>query len=55
MLAIKKAASGNKGNLLELCIDAMRLRATVGEVSSSLEEVFGRYEARFECFVLLDL
>ncbi len=38
------AASG-EGNLLDLSIKAMRLRATVGEVSDALEKVFGRHRA----------
>ncbi len=38
------AASGN-GNLLDLAIKAIRLRATVGEVSGALEKVFGRHRA----------
>jgi len=33
------------GNLLDLAVKAMRLRATVGEVSDALEKVFGRYRA----------
>ncbi len=33
------------GNLLEAAIVAVRLRATVGEVSDALEKVFGRYVA----------
>ncbi len=33
------------GNLLEATIAAVRLRATVGEVSDALEKVFGRYAA----------
>ena len=33
------------GNLLELAIAAMRLRATVGEVSDALEKVWGRHRA----------
>lgn len=33
-----------KANLLQLAIDAMRQRATVGEVSLALEKVFGRFE-----------
>jgi len=33
------------GNLLEATIEAMRLRATVGEVSDAMEKVFGRYTA----------
>ncbi|RPH87902.1 MAG: methylmalonyl-CoA mutase, partial [Deltaproteobacteria bacterium] len=33
------------GNLLEATIEAVRLRATVGEVSDAMEKVFGRYVA----------
>ena len=40
---LKKAAEQNTGNLLELSIKAVRARATVGEVSFALEEVYGRY------------
>jgi len=32
-------------NLLKLAIDAARAKATVGEISSALEKVFGRYTA----------
>jgi methylmalonyl-CoA mutase len=42
--ALRKGAEGD-GNLVALSIDAMRARATVGEVSSALEDVFGRYRA----------
>ncbi|RYX93311.1 MAG: methylmalonyl-CoA mutase [Comamonadaceae bacterium] len=38
-------ASGNAGNLLDLSIKAIRLRATVGEVSDALEKVYGRHRA----------
>jgi methylmalonyl-CoA mutase len=34
-----------KGNLLELCVDAARARATVGEMSDAMEQVFGRHKA----------
>jgi len=44
LLALKKGAAA-KTNLLSLSIEAMRARATLGEVSSALEEVFGRYRA----------
>ena len=33
------------GNLLELAVEAARVRATLGEISSALEKVFGRYQA----------
>jgi methylmalonyl-CoA mutase len=39
------AAAGRPGNLLALAIDAIRARATVGEVSDALEQVFGRHRA----------
>ncbi len=39
------ARTSAEGNLLELSIDAARARATVGEMSSALEEVFGRHTA----------
>ncbi len=45
LTAITSAAESNSGNLLELVIKAMRLRATVGEVSDALEKVYGRHRA----------
>ncbi len=38
------AATGN-GNLLELAVEAARLRATLGEISDAMEKSFGRYKA----------
>ena len=43
--AITLAAETNTGNLLDLVIKAMRLRATVGEVSDALEKAYGRHRA----------
>ncbi len=43
--ALTAAAESGQGNLLDLSIQAMRLRATVGEVSDALESVFGRHRA----------
>ena len=43
--ALTTAAENNSGNLLDLSIQAVRLRATVGEVSDALEKVFGRHRA----------
>jgi methylmalonyl-CoA mutase len=43
--ALTAAAEQNSGNLLDLAIKAIRLRATVGEVSDALEKVFGRHRA----------
>ena len=42
--ALTKGAQTN-GNLLELAIEAARKRATLGEISTALENVFGRYKA----------
>ena len=38
-------AESGAGNLLDLAIRAVRLRATVGEVSDALEKVWGRHRA----------
>jgi methylmalonyl-CoA mutase len=43
--ALTACASSGKGNLLDLSIQAVRARATVGEVSDALEKVFGRHRA----------
>jgi methylmalonyl-CoA mutase len=43
--ALTAAAEEGSGNLLDLSIRAIRLRATVGEVSDALEKVFGRHRA----------
>ena len=43
--ALTNAASNGSGNLLELGIEAARVRATVGEISDALEKVYGRYHA----------
>jgi methylmalonyl-CoA mutase len=43
--ALTAAAGSGQGNLLDLSIQAIRLRATVGEVSDALEAVFGRHRA----------
>ncbi|QDL37890.1 methylmalonyl-CoA mutase [Rhodoferax sediminis] len=43
--AITSAAESGAGNLLDLTIRAMRLRATVGEVSDAMEKVYGRHRA----------
>ena len=43
--AITKCCKENKGNLLELAVNAAKLRATLGEISSACEIEFGRYKA----------
>ena len=45
LAALTAAAQSGEGNLLDLSIQAIRLRATVGEVSDALEKVFGRHRA----------
>jgi methylmalonyl-CoA mutase len=45
LAALREGAESSK-NLLELAIEAARSRATVGEISEALAEVFGRYEAK---------
>ncbi len=46
--AVTRAAESGD-NLLEVCIEAVRLRATVGEVSEAIEKVFGRFVATTQC------
>ena len=43
--AITEAATTQHGNLLELAIEAAKLRATVGEISYAIEKVCGRHVA----------
>jgi methylmalonyl-CoA mutase len=43
--ALTGCAESGQGNLLDLSIRAMRLRATVGEVSDALEKAWGRHRA----------
>jgi methylmalonyl-CoA mutase len=43
--ALTDAAESGQGNLLDLSIHAMRLRATGGEVSDALEKIYGRHRA----------
>jgi methylmalonyl-CoA mutase len=43
--ALTRSAADHQGNLLALAIEAARHKATVGEISSALEKVFGRHQA----------
>jgi len=43
--ALSRCAADGQGNLLALSVDAMRARATVGEVSAALEKVWTRHRA----------
>ncbi|MBF0242299.1 MAG: methylmalonyl-CoA mutase [Desulfamplus sp.] len=42
-------ATSNGSNLLAATIEAVRARATVGEVSDAMEKVFGRFVATTQC------
>ncbi|MCY4224522.1 MAG: methylmalonyl-CoA mutase [Bacteroidetes bacterium] len=45
---LRTAASQKSVNLLDVALDAARQQATLGEISSALESVFGRYIAHHE-------
>lgn len=46
--AITKASENSAGNLLDLCIKAASLRASVGEISDAMEKIFGRHKAEIK-------
>jgi methylmalonyl-CoA mutase len=43
--ALERCAETGEGNLLALSVEAARKRATLGEISSALEKIYGRYRA----------
>ena len=45
LIALTESCQNENGNLLELAVEAVRARATVGEISDALEKVFGRHRA----------
>jgi methylmalonyl-CoA mutase len=45
LAALTAAADAGEGNLLELSVEAARVRASVGEISDALEKVWGRHRA----------
>ncbi len=45
LAGIRKVAESGNGNLLEIAIEAARARASVGEISDTLEAVFKRHRA----------
>ncbi|MFB9095879.1 MULTISPECIES: methylmalonyl-CoA mutase [Flavobacterium] len=47
---LTECAKTGEGNLLSLAVEAARERATLGEISDALEEVFGRYKAQIRSF-----
>jgi methylmalonyl-CoA mutase len=46
--ALTRCAASRDGNLLALAVDAARAKATVGEISLALEQVFGRHRAEIK-------
>src|ERR1700735_5576420 len=48
LASLTRGAAGGNANLLALAIDAARAKATVGEISLALEEVFGRHKAEIK-------
>ena len=46
--ALRESAETGDGNLLARAVEAARQRATLGEISAALEDVFGRHTARTE-------
>ncbi len=48
LAALTACAQVRGGNLLALAIDAARAKATVGEISTALEKVFGRHRAEIK-------
>ncbi|KAA9340809.1 methylmalonyl-CoA mutase [Adhaeribacter soli] len=42
---LTEAARTGQGNLLALAVEAARVRATLGEISSALEKIYGRHKA----------
>src|SRR5690554_2528600 len=45
---LTESAKTGQGNLLELAVEAAENRATLGEISDALEEVYGRYKAQIK-------
>ena len=48
LAALTRGAAGGNANLLALAVDAARAKATVGEISLALEQVFGRHQAEIK-------
>ncbi len=47
---LTQCAKTGEGNLLTLAVAAARKRATLGEISNALEEIFGRHKAQTKSF-----
>ena len=50
LLKLTQSAQSGEKNLLVLAIDAARERATLGEISDALEEIYGRHKAQIKSF-----
>jgi len=48
LAALRRCAETGEGNLLACAVEAARARATVGEISEALEQVWGRYQAEIK-------
>lgn len=48
LAAITAIAESGNGNLLEACVAAARMRASVGEISDAMEKIFGRHKAEIK-------
>ncbi len=48
LAALTRTAAGGNDNLLALAVEAARAKATVGEISSALETVYGRHRAEIK-------
>ncbi|MFN5652610.1 MAG: methylmalonyl-CoA mutase, partial [Flavobacteriia bacterium] len=46
LLSELQTAAQHRGNLLEIAVRCAKARCTLGEISSALETVFGRYQAK---------
>jgi len=48
LAAITRACENEEENLLGLCVEAARRRASVGEISDAMEKIFGRHRAEIK-------
>jgi len=48
LAALTQAAQSGQGNLLELAVAAAEARCSLGEISTALEDVYGRYKANIK-------
>ena len=48
LAALTRSAETGEGNLLDLCVDAARAHASVGEISDAMAKAFGRHKAEIK-------